>query len=154
MSLSISTRTMIGPSGVAQADNPSGPLDAILRELFRIAQRAGASRIHVETFDYEGRPTLSVLDNGSGIDSPRALKCDDGGAREDDHPPHVISEVHGTSANIDSMASCDIETGTQIYLVLDDGAAFRITCRCRTYSPQKCRMKIPQFEVSANPLRG
>lgn len=73
MSLSISTRTMIGPSGVAQADTPSGPLDAILRELFRIAQRAGASRIHVETFDYEGRPTLSVLDNGSGIDSPRAL---------------------------------------------------------------------------------
>lgn len=73
MSLSISTRTMIGPSGVAKADNPSGPLDAILRELFRLAQRAGACRIHVETFDYEGRPTLSVLDNGSGIDSPRAL---------------------------------------------------------------------------------
>jgi predicted transcriptional regulator len=38
----------------------------------------------------------------------------------------VISEAHGTSANIDSIASCDIETGTQIYLVLDDGAAFRI----------------------------
>ncbi|MFC0203320.1 hypothetical protein [Novosphingobium soli] len=56
-----------------------------------------------------------------------AVKCDDGGAREDGHPPHVISEVHGTSANIDSIASCDIETGTQIYLVLDDGAAFRIT---------------------------
>jgi len=56
-----------------------------------------------------------------------ATKCDDGGAREDDRPPHVISEVHGTSANIDSIASCDIETGTQIYVVLDDGAAFRIT---------------------------
>jgi len=56
-----------------------------------------------------------------------ATECDDGGAREDDCPPHVISEIHGTSANIDSIASCDIETGTQIYLVLDDGAAFRIT---------------------------
>ncbi len=56
-----------------------------------------------------------------------AAKCDDAGACEDDRPPHVISEVHGTSANIDSVASCDIETGTQIYLVLDDGAAFRIT---------------------------
>lgn len=55
-----------------------------------------------------------------------AVKCNDGGACEDDRPPHVISEVHGTSANIDSVASCDIETGTQIYLVLDDGAAFRI----------------------------
>lgn len=56
-----------------------------------------------------------------------AVKCDNGGAGEDDRPPHVISEVHGTSANIDSIASCDIETGTKIYLVLDDGAAFRIT---------------------------
>lgn len=55
-----------------------------------------------------------------------AAKCDEGGGGEDDGPPHVISEVHGTSANIDSIASCDIETGTQIYLVLDDGAAFRI----------------------------
>jgi len=27
-------------------------------------------------------------------------------------------------------------------------------CRCRMYSPQKCRTKIPQFEVSANSLRG
>ena len=55
-----------------------------------------------------------------------AVKCDDGGACEDDRPPHVISEVHRTSANIDSVASCGTETGTQIYLVLDDGAAFRI----------------------------
>ena len=56
-----------------------------------------------------------------------AAKCDDGGAREEDRPPHVISEVHGTSANIDSIASCDMETGTQIYLVLDDRTSFRIT---------------------------
>ena len=27
-------------------------------------------------------------------------------------------------------------------------------CRCRMYSPQKCQTKIPQFEVSANSLRG
>lgn len=56
-----------------------------------------------------------------------AQKCDEGGDCEDDRPPHVISEIHGTSANIDSIASCDIETGTQIYLVLDDRTAFRIT---------------------------
>src|SRR3546814_9955755 len=54
MSLSTSIRTMIGPSGVTRADEPSDPLNAILRELFRLAQRAGACRIHVETFDYEG----------------------------------------------------------------------------------------------------
>jgi len=38
----------------------------------------------------------------------------------------VISEVYGTSANIDSLAICEIEMGTQIYLVLDDHSAFRI----------------------------
>ena len=56
-----------------------------------------------------------------------AQKCDEGGDCEDDRPPHVISEIHGTSANIDSIASCDMETGTQIYLVLDDRTSFRIT---------------------------
>lgn len=56
-----------------------------------------------------------------------AKKCGEGGDCKDDRPPHVISEIHGTSANIDSIASCDIETGTQIYLVLDDRSAFRIT---------------------------
>jgi len=54
-------------------------------------------------------------------------KCDEGGNCENDRPPDVISEVHGTSGNIESIASCDIETGTQIYLVLDDRSAFRIT---------------------------
>ena len=34
-----------------------------------------------------------------------AVKCDDGDPREDGHPSHVISEVHGTSANIDSATS-------------------------------------------------
>ena len=56
-----------------------------------------------------------------------AKKCDEGGDCADDRPPHVISQVHDTSANIDSIANCDIETGTQIYLVLDDRSAFRIT---------------------------
>ncbi|WP_176598790.1 hypothetical protein [Sphingobium sp. 15-1] len=54
-------------------------------------------------------------------------KCDKTEGGETDHPPHVISEVHGTRANIDSIASCEVEAVTQIYLVLDDGAAFRIT---------------------------
>ena len=56
-----------------------------------------------------------------------AKKCDESGDCKDDRPPHVISEIHGTSANIDSIASCDIQTGTQIYLVLGDRSAFRIT---------------------------
>ncbi|SNS68653.1 hypothetical protein SAMN06295912_11279 [Sphingomonas laterariae] len=54
-------------------------------------------------------------------------KCDEAGECEADRPPHIISETHRTTANIDSIASCDVESGTQIYLVLDDGAGFRIT---------------------------
>jgi hypothetical protein len=54
-------------------------------------------------------------------------KCDEDGDSSDDRPSHVISQAHGTRANIDSIASCDVDTGTQIYLVLDDGAAFRVT---------------------------
>ncbi len=45
----------------------------------------------------------------------------------EDRPSHVISEVDGTTANIDGIASSDIETGTQIYLVFDDGTAFYVT---------------------------
>ncbi len=55
-----------------------------------------------------------------------AQKCDEGGDCANDRPRHVISEVYGTSANIDSLAICEIEMGTQIYLVLDDHSAFRI----------------------------
>ncbi|MGI9376034.1 MAG: hypothetical protein ACR2PC_08075 [Tsuneonella suprasediminis] len=54
-------------------------------------------------------------------------KCEEGSDHADDRPSHMISQVHGTSADIDSIASCDVETGTQIYLVLNDRTAFRIT---------------------------
>lgn len=54
-------------------------------------------------------------------------KSDAAGDSTDDRPSHVISEVHRTSANIKSIASCDIEKGTQIYLALDDRSAFRIS---------------------------
>ncbi|WP_140159632.1 hypothetical protein [Sphingobium sp. GW456-12-10-14-TSB1] len=61
------------PHRIASANMRPGSLPEILDELFCIACQADAYEIHVETFDYEGRPTLSVYDNGSGIDSPRAL---------------------------------------------------------------------------------
>lgn len=54
-------------------------------------------------------------------------KCDEAGECADDRPSHIISDTHRTSANIDSIASCDVEGGTQIYLVLDNGGGFRIT---------------------------
>src|SRR3546814_18796059 len=69
MTLSTSIRTMIGTSGVTRADEPSDPLTAILRELFRLAHRASDRRNHVAPCDSDSRTTLSVLDHGSGIDT-------------------------------------------------------------------------------------
>lgn len=56
-----------------------------------------------------------------------AIKCDEGAGIPEDRTAHLVSDVHDTSANIDSIASCDVDGATQIYMVLDDGAAFRIT---------------------------
>lgn len=53
-------------------------------------------------------------------------KRDEGGDHPEDRRSHVISEVHGTAANIDRILSSEGETGTHIYLVLDDGTSFRI----------------------------
>ena len=106
----------VGANGKRVVQNLLEALTPILRE---VVDTAG---------DDSDNPTRASTIAGllSELLETHAAKCDDGGAREEDRPPHVISEVHGTSANIDSIASCDIETGTQIYLVLDDGAAFRI----------------------------
>ncbi len=56
-----------------------------------------------------------------------AAKCDESAEVPGDRPAHLVSDVYDTSANIDSIASCDVDGATQIYMVLDDGAAFRIT---------------------------
>lgn len=80
------------------------------------------------TEDAPGKPTRAVTIAamlGELIETHTA-KCDESSDHEEDRPAHVISEVHGTSANIDSIASCETGTGSQIYLVLDDGTNFRI----------------------------
>ncbi|AOH85576.1 hypothetical protein AWL63_18185 [Sphingomonas panacis] len=52
--------------------------------------------------------------------------CDRALERPDDQPPHVVSEVHKTQANIDSLSSTDNEDGVEITLILDDHSAFRV----------------------------
>jgi hypothetical protein len=71
-----------------------------LDELLRVAHRADAYEIYVETFDYEGRPVLSVYDNGSGIESPRDLLALDAiGWRDPSRPGNddaiVLSSLAG-----------------------------------------------------------
>jgi hypothetical protein len=53
-------------------------------------------------------------------------KGDGGAAHSWDRPADIVSEAHDTNADVVSIASHDIEGGTQIDLLLDDGAAFRI----------------------------
>lgn len=73
MPFSTTIRTADSQSRARPVNRCCGSLTEILDELLRVARRADAYEIHVETFDYEGRPVLSVYDNGSGIESPRDL---------------------------------------------------------------------------------
>lgn len=52
--------------------------------------------------------------------------CDRAFEHPEDRPCHVVSEVHGTRANIDSLSSTDNEDGVEITLTLDDHTTFRI----------------------------
>lgn len=53
-------------------------------------------------------------------------KCDDAFDHPDDRVPHVISEVHGTSASISSIGTTDMGASHLIELSLDDGTSFTI----------------------------
>lgn len=54
-------------------------------------------------------------------------KCDDVDGPGFDAVPHVLSEVHGTSANIDTIGTGTVGASHMIELQLDDGSAFTVT---------------------------
>lgn len=80
-------------------------------------------------------PAVSASDPGSStiaaflveLIETHMLKCDEAGDHPDNRLPHVASETFGASGNIESLAICGAETKACLYLVLDQGAAFRIT---------------------------
>ncbi|AMK23246.1 MULTISPECIES: hypothetical protein [Sphingomonadaceae] len=53
-------------------------------------------------------------------------KCESAFERSEDGPHHVVSDVHETRANIETLSSRDNEDGVEITLLLDDGSAFRV----------------------------
>jgi hypothetical protein len=53
-------------------------------------------------------------------------KCDELGGPGIDVVPHVVSEAHGTSANINSIATAELGAVQLIELQLDDGTWFDI----------------------------
>ena len=53
-------------------------------------------------------------------------KCDEAFPRPDDCPAHVISDVHGTAANVTEVGIADLGLEHLIHIKLDDGTAFNI----------------------------
>lgn len=92
-------------------------LTPILRETIASVSPNNGNRTHASTI------AAAICE----LFETHAIKCNEAADIPDDRPAHVVSAVHDTSANIDSIASCDVEGATQIYMVLDDRAAFRIT---------------------------
>lgn len=58
------------------------------------------------------------------------LKCQDTALHPDDRPADVISERFGTRANIESISTVGNEIAAAVFLLLDDGTAFRFTIEC------------------------
>jgi hypothetical protein len=54
-------------------------------------------------------------------------KCESAGENPDDQPAHIISEAFEAQANIASIAFAADDFSARLYLLLEDGAAFRLT---------------------------
>jgi hypothetical protein len=91
-------------------------LTPVLRDVANLAR--DASRIPTQA--------VTVAAFLADLIETHAAKCDAGADHPDERPAHIISEVHDTRADVVSIANRDIEGTTEIELLLDDGAAFRI----------------------------
>jgi hypothetical protein len=56
-------------------------------------------------------------------------KCESAGLRPDDRPPHIVSGVSDARANITGVAVASDDGEARIYILLDDGEAFRLTIK-------------------------
>lgn len=54
-------------------------------------------------------------------------KCESAGDAAEDRPAHIVSETFGSRAYIASTCCVANETEARVYLVLEDGNAFRLT---------------------------
>lgn len=53
-------------------------------------------------------------------------KCEGAGADPDERPAHIVSEIFGTEANIASIATSSTDEEARVYILLEDGDAFRL----------------------------
>ena len=74
MTLPATIRTSVSQSAITKVTRLfNGSIADVLNELLQNARRAGARRVDIETLDLAGHPTLSVRDDGRGIDDPAVL---------------------------------------------------------------------------------
>jgi hypothetical protein len=74
MTLPSTIRTAVSQAAITKVTRLfNGSVGDVLNELLQNARRAGASRVDIETLDLAGHPTLSVRDDGQGIDDPSVL---------------------------------------------------------------------------------
>ncbi|MBA4751936.1 MAG: hypothetical protein H2055_06890 [Sphingopyxis sp.] len=53
-------------------------------------------------------------------------KCESAGEGPDERPAHIICETFGTEANIASVATSSTDDEARVYIVFEDGDAFRL----------------------------
>lgn len=74
MTLPSTIRTAVSQAAITKVTRLfNGSVGDVLNELLQNARRAGASRVDIETLDLAGHPTLSIRDDGRGIDDPSVL---------------------------------------------------------------------------------
>lgn len=74
MSLPASIQPRVGPSLITRVTRLyNGTIADCLHELLQNARRAGAGAIGIDVEDIDGVPTLSICDDGCGIDDPHNL---------------------------------------------------------------------------------
>lgn len=74
MTLPATIHAAVSPAAITKVTRLfNGSVADVLNELLQNARRAGASRVDIATFELAGQPTLSIADDGHGIDDPSNL---------------------------------------------------------------------------------
>ena len=112
------------------ADERSDLLVEIDDALAPILRKAAAS--NRQSQDCDEAPSLRPSTIGAFITElieAHMEKCESAGPCPDDRPPHIVSGVSDARANITSIAMASDDGEARIYILLDDGEAFRLTIK-------------------------
>lgn len=105
MTLPTTIRPAVGQTLISKVSRLyNGTLGDVLHELFQNGRRAGASAIHVALYNLPEGPSLSVYDDGRGIDDPaKLLTLGDSGWKAD-----VVDREDPAGMGVFSLAGQDV----------------------------------------------